>query len=169
MEVSCKKIKDIPRLSYNITLSEDERKKYGRYEHEIKCFLMFGEDRLKDTNQFIFYNAFYDINLEKNCSNIKFEYFDRLNHALFLCIEMIFNSQNNFVFSNVFLEHRNSDKFIGKTRNEFRENSCSHVKEIIELLLNREKQGSFCNNCVHLYMKRLTGSCINKFTRMKIK
>lgn len=128
MEVSCKKIKDIPRLSYKITLSEDERSKYRRYEHKIKCFLMFGEDRLKDTNQYIFYNAFYDVNLEKNCSNIKFEYFNRFNHALFLCIEMIFNFQNKFVFSNVFLEHRNSDKFIGKTRNDFRKKSCLHLK-----------------------------------------
>lgn len=167
MEVSCKKIKGIPRLEYHIALSEEERSKYRRYEHEIKCFLMFGDNRLKDTNQFIFYNAFYDVNLEKNCANIKFEYFDRLNHALFLCMEMIFDSQNKFVFNNIFLEHRNSDKFIGKTMSGFREKSCLHLKELIELLLVRENQGNFCNNCLYIHQEKTSRSCIKKFTKIK--
>lgn len=167
MNVTWLKPEDETLLKFIVDISDEEYSKYEKFGHELKCFMLFAENRLKDSNEFIYYNSYYEKDEIRNYSKIFLEYFNRKNHALALHFEISLYHQQNLIFDHITLLHRNSLTFIDETTTEFRNIVCLHIQELVEQLLNRNTQGSFCLKCVYRVKQKFVNKCDSIYNELK--
>lgn len=166
MKVTWVKPKDEPLLKFKVDISDEEYSKYEKFGHELKCYMLFAENRFKDSNEFIYYNSYYEHDGVQNFSKLFLDYFNRMNHALALHFEITFYYQKNFVYDHITLLHNNSLTFIEESNAEFRNTVCLHIQELVEQLLNRNTPGSYCSNCVYGHKQKFQNKCDNIYKEL---
>ncbi|MBS1515322.1 MAG: hypothetical protein JSS63_09835 [Bacteroidetes bacterium] len=154
----------MPIISFIVKLSEDEISKFYKTAHEIKCFLLWEANKLKESSNY--YYEFLMSHEENDKAIIEFAYRNKLDPNLVLYFDVTFHLTGNISFDIVDLMHSNNKHRLIHCGEKFKQQACEDVKEIINNLLSRNSAGTLCKNCVHKYTQKLYPRCVNYYTTL---
>ena len=131
---------------------------------ELKCHLIASPEPYGLTSKYIL----HDLQLDDIADGItadeslymNLRYRHKEDHTQVLVCSIVFPPQGDFFIDYVLLHCGQSD---AKDLN-FRTQACDSVKEILQLVLNRQK-GEHCATCAHKFKLRLSGKCGELYER----
>ena len=151
-------------LRYNVELSQEEWRSHYKDGHELKCFLYWEDNKLKNTSNYDY--QFYCTHEYPDRTVIEFQYQNRKDKNLVINFNMTFPHQKNFNFDKIQLMHLKNKACLGYSNEEFKAQALQDIKEIVEKLLGRDSSQYLCNSCIYNHKKKLDPQCEKLYTAL---
>jgi len=121
--------------------------------YELKCHLIASPEPYGISSEYILHDLQLDETAEEGIQQT-LRYKHREDSTQILSISIIFPPDGDFFIYYILLHCGKSDAKDLK----FRDQACDSVKEILQLVLNREKE-EHCATCAYKFKQRLSGKC----------
>ena len=155
MKIKCRKAKSRNILNFSVNFTNEDQ------GYDLKCHLIDSPKPYGLTSEYILHDLQLDEAVEEELW-INLRYIHKDDKSQVLVFSILFRPECDFAIFQVLLHCGNSSAYDPI----FRTTACNNVKEILQLVLNRQK-GIHCETCIYSYQKRLSGKCdeLYKFNR----
>lgn len=169
MEIKCHKVRARDQLRFTVDFSDEEINKIIIYSHELKCYVLNQDDKYLNTKEYIYDTiSTFDEYSDKGLIIFDFIYTHYKYKSLMLTFALKFTRKGIFIINSIILEHVRDKKYIEKNADTvFRNKTCAHVKEILNILINRNNLGFFCGTCTYKFKHNLSRQCLHIYKRVK--
>lgn len=148
MTIKSKKARSKNILYFSADFTPDQNHGY-----ELKCHLIASPKPYGISADYVLHDLQLDETAEEGlCMNLRYKH--REDSTQVLVCSIVFPPDSDFFIDYILLHCGQAD---AKDLN-FRTQACDNIKEILQLILNREK-GEHCATCAYKFKLRLSGKC----------